>query len=249
YDFSFNLNDEIIIVGHAGMGIASLYPSNSVESVRRAIALGAGGIELDVQMTADGEVVVYHDQFLETETNSEGAIWSLPLSDVLEAEYKQPIYARYKVVSLENMFFAISESEDLWLSLDMKIRKPDADQQLIEDFADAIYSEIESANLLDKVIVESRSFDLLKYFQTNYPLVKRVINGLPENAIQEALTLEAYGVGTELENMSLSIREELAELGLRIILFDVVSKKENREAYRYNAEFIQTDKLGYLLGI
>ena len=56
------------ILGHAGESLLkskSKNPPNTVESVRRAIELGADGVEIDVQMTSDGLLVAYHDGFLE----------------------------------------------------------------------------------------------------------------------------------------------------------------------------------------
>ena len=53
------VRDQVSIVGHrAGAGQA---PENTLAAVRQAIADGADWIEIDVQETADGEVVVVHD--------------------------------------------------------------------------------------------------------------------------------------------------------------------------------------------
>jgi glycerophosphoryl diester phosphodiesterase len=45
----------------AHRGGAALMPENSLVAFRHAIALGADGAELDVQLSADGVAVVYHD--------------------------------------------------------------------------------------------------------------------------------------------------------------------------------------------
>lgn len=51
--------DTVAIIGHRGA--AGSRPENTLASVRKAIEDGAGWIEIDVQETADGEVVVIHD--------------------------------------------------------------------------------------------------------------------------------------------------------------------------------------------
>jgi glycerophosphoryl diester phosphodiesterase len=54
-----------LVVGHRG---ASAYlPDNTLESFRQAIADNADMIELDVRKTADGELVLYHDWYLDSE--------------------------------------------------------------------------------------------------------------------------------------------------------------------------------------
>lgn len=48
------------IIAHRGNSIA--YPENTMAAFRSAWATGAGGIELDVRMSADGMLVVFHDE-------------------------------------------------------------------------------------------------------------------------------------------------------------------------------------------
>ena len=65
-DFELNnLNgNRIDALGHGGMGISNLYPSNSAESILNCLYLGATGTEIDIQMTSDGVLVLFHDEEL-----------------------------------------------------------------------------------------------------------------------------------------------------------------------------------------
>jgi glycerophosphoryl diester phosphodiesterase len=49
-------------------------PENTLASFERAMALGVDAIEIDVHLTADGEVVVIHDPLLERTTNGVGLV-------------------------------------------------------------------------------------------------------------------------------------------------------------------------------
>ena len=51
----------------AHRGGAALWPENSLAAFRNAVALGADGAELDVQLSRDGEVIVFHDYRLKPE--------------------------------------------------------------------------------------------------------------------------------------------------------------------------------------
>jgi glycerophosphoryl diester phosphodiesterase len=53
------------IIGHRGA--AGLLPENTVAAFRRACELGVDGVELDVLVSADGELVVHHDYRLKPE--------------------------------------------------------------------------------------------------------------------------------------------------------------------------------------
>ncbi len=52
------------IVNIAHRGFHRRFPENTVEAFEDAIRLGVDGIEFDVQETADGEFVVFHDDFV-----------------------------------------------------------------------------------------------------------------------------------------------------------------------------------------
>jgi glycerophosphoryl diester phosphodiesterase len=51
----------------AHRGGAGLWPENTLNAFARAAAMGADGAELDVQLTRDNEVVVFHDNRLKAD--------------------------------------------------------------------------------------------------------------------------------------------------------------------------------------
>ncbi len=60
-------------VAHRGLWTPDGAPENSLAAFQAACA-GGYGIELDVQLTADGEAVVFHDERLERMTGQEGRL-------------------------------------------------------------------------------------------------------------------------------------------------------------------------------
>src|SRR6201981_75470 len=62
------LNVRPIAIGHHGVGPNTQDPSlpieNTVDSVRLAYNSGARVVEVDVQLTKDGQLAVFHDDFL-----------------------------------------------------------------------------------------------------------------------------------------------------------------------------------------
>ncbi|MEI9989409.1 MAG: glycerophosphodiester phosphodiesterase family protein [Rhizomicrobium sp.] len=59
----------------AHRGGAGLYPENTLAAFRDAVARGCDGGELDVQLSRDGEVVVFHDYRLKPEICRLGGKW------------------------------------------------------------------------------------------------------------------------------------------------------------------------------
>lgn len=60
------------VVAHRGG--KNNFPENTLYAMEKSLALGVYGIELDVQLTKDHEVVLYHPQDLSTWTNGKGKI-------------------------------------------------------------------------------------------------------------------------------------------------------------------------------
>ena len=58
----------------AHRGGAALGPENTIAAFDRGLATGAEGVELDVQLSADGVVVVCHDETLDRTTDTSGRI-------------------------------------------------------------------------------------------------------------------------------------------------------------------------------
>ena len=71
---------KVKIFAHRG---ASAYaPENTLEAFRLAMEQGADGIELDVQLTKDGELVVIHDETIDRVSNGKGAVRDYTLEEL-----------------------------------------------------------------------------------------------------------------------------------------------------------------------
>ncbi|MBE5847426.1 MAG: hypothetical protein E7300_07055 [Lachnospiraceae bacterium] len=69
----------------AHRGCSQLYPENTLLSFEKAAALferGLTGIELDVQLTRDGEIVVIHDERIDRTTDGYGFVRDYTLSEL-----------------------------------------------------------------------------------------------------------------------------------------------------------------------
>ena len=74
----------------AHRGASARAPENTLEAFRLAMEAGAGGLELDVHLTRDGEVVVIHDATVDRTTDGSGAVAGMSLDELrgLDAGYR-----------------------------------------------------------------------------------------------------------------------------------------------------------------
>jgi glycerophosphoryl diester phosphodiesterase len=69
-----------LVIGHRG---ASAYaPENTLSAFLLAVEQGADGIELDAKLSADGQVMVIHDETVDRTTNGSGRIRDLTLAEL-----------------------------------------------------------------------------------------------------------------------------------------------------------------------
>jgi glycerophosphoryl diester phosphodiesterase len=69
-----------LVIAHRGD--SAHRPENTLASFANALELGAGLLELDVQLTRDGHVVVLHDPRVDRTTNGRGDVREMDLTDV-----------------------------------------------------------------------------------------------------------------------------------------------------------------------
>jgi glycerophosphoryl diester phosphodiesterase len=77
-------------VNFAHRGGARIVPENTIEGFREAITLGPVVLELDVRTSADGDVVVIHDDTVDRTTNGTGHVDRMSLAELqsLDAAYR-----------------------------------------------------------------------------------------------------------------------------------------------------------------
>jgi glycerophosphoryl diester phosphodiesterase len=76
-----------LVIAHRGYSLVA--PENTLLSYQKAIESGADMIELDINLTSDGELVMIHDHRLERTTNGTGYVHEHSLSEIqsLDAGY------------------------------------------------------------------------------------------------------------------------------------------------------------------
>ncbi|MDR1807162.1 MAG: glycerophosphodiester phosphodiesterase [Propionibacteriaceae bacterium] len=90
----------------AHRGASGHAPENTLAAFRRAIDLGADGVELDVQLCGDREMVVIHDETVERTTDGTGWVKDLPFDVIrgFDASAGWEGFAGERVPTLREVF-------------------------------------------------------------------------------------------------------------------------------------------------
>ncbi|MBC5863795.1 glycerophosphodiester phosphodiesterase [Flavobacterium turcicum] len=90
-------------IGHRGA--KGYEPENTLVSFQKALDLQADGIELDVHLSADGEIIVIHDETIDRTTNGKGFVNGLSLQE-LKAFL---IDEKHEIPTLEEVFDLVNQ--------------------------------------------------------------------------------------------------------------------------------------------
>ncbi len=196
-----------IAIGHHGVGPnqgenPSLPIENTIDSVRQAYQLGARVVEVDVQLTRDGRLAVFHDDFLSDFT----CLHDLTLD---ELQQRLPYVPELHQVLDAARHFNKKAGDDLGgiLIVELKAFSPhcDPNDEFEEALVWAAVKEVRHAGMADQVIFDSFSPALLYLAAQAAPEIPReldlsglqlltseqvtAITGLPVTVIDKKISL------------------------------------------------------------
>lgn len=103
----------------AHRGCSQNYPENTLLSFSKAIELKElTGIELDIQMTKDGELVVIHDERVDRTTEGIGFVNDYTLKELK----KLNIYPEQKIPTMEEVFDLIGDRLNSGMKLNIELK-------------------------------------------------------------------------------------------------------------------------------
>lgn len=105
----------------AHRGASAYAPENTVEAFALAMEQGADGIELDVQMTKDGQVVVIHDETIDRVSDGTGAVRDYTLEELKKFHFSNHMenYENAVIPTLKEVLDLIKSSSML-LNIELK---------------------------------------------------------------------------------------------------------------------------------
>ncbi len=239
--------DEVRALGHGGMGISSIYPLNSYESILYSLAIGAEGTEIDVQMTSDNILVAYHNRDLYEKTDKSGLIHEQNYEAIKSATYNLPLHADYQLARLDLLFETIDLEEGQTFFLDCKNYNPDTSLQYLHAYTDALINLIDQYDLKDQLIVELKRRDLIEVLRAKRPDIKIFVFALFNKAMSIASELQLPGLVVSIENIDKEQMDMAKAANLEVAVYNTHTRQRNIEAIEMRADYIQTDNLKQLL--
>jgi glycerophosphoryl diester phosphodiesterase len=103
-----NPNDKsIMVIAHRGDWRNA--PENSIKAIENAITMGVDIVEIDVQKTKDGQLIIMHDETVDRTTNAKGFIKDYTLDSLKMLFLKNGLgrVTKHKIPTLEEALIAV----------------------------------------------------------------------------------------------------------------------------------------------
>ncbi|WP_436714393.1 glycerophosphodiester phosphodiesterase family protein [Roseiconus lacunae] len=140
--------DDVEIMAHRGASI--LAPENTMAAYRRAIDDGADWIEIDVQETADGRVVVVHDKDLMKLAGNPIKIWESSFDQLSSIDIGSHLDAKFSAERVATLTDVLRLCKDQ-IGVNIELKYYGHDQHLEE----RVVSIVEAEGMDDQVMVMS----------------------------------------------------------------------------------------------
>ncbi|TDX30931.1 glycerophosphoryl diester phosphodiesterase [Modicisalibacter xianhensis] len=230
---SFEIHDRVLVTAHRGSSMKA--PENTLAAIEEAITDGADYVEIDVRLTADGTVVLSHDNSLRRLTGLDRDIDEMTLEEVKEVDVGSwfgEVFAGQPIPTLDEVLRLTRDRIKLYIEL----KPAPGDMQslvaaVIERLPEARHDDVIVASLSPQVIREVKRqapqlrTTLFAQFVVRGGLDTSIIDalGLRHNRVTPESAAVAHRLGYQLHAWTVNSRSEMSrmiDLGVDNIITD-----------------------------
>lgn len=152
----------------AHRGCSGVYPENTLAAFEAASKLPIEGIELDVHLSKDGELVVIHDELVDRTTNGKGFVKDMTSEELRQLDagsWKAADFNGERIPFLHEVLTIFVETDHV-LNIELK-----SDIFPYPGMADRVMELVQKLGFEERVILSSFDHEVLRYVSETYPQI------------------------------------------------------------------------------
>ncbi|MFB6465879.1 glycerophosphodiester phosphodiesterase [Cytobacillus sp. Hz8] len=227
-----------LILAHRGY--SAKYPENTMKAFMEAHKAGADGIELDVQLTKDEEIVIIHDEKVDRTTNGKGFVKDFSLNEIkkIDAGYHKLGGLRKEPIPTLQEVFDWLKTNDLICNIEFKNgRFP------YKGMEEKVISLVRDYQLSNRIIFSSFNHYSIVYCYRLAPEIEIAplyLEGLYMPWIY-AQSIRAKGIHPRFEAAPDFLVKASMEAGIQVRPFTVNKEDEIKRLIKVDCSAIITD--------
>jgi len=238
----------VMVIAHRGFSGAA--PENTLAAFQKAIEVGSDMIELDIQLSQDGETMVFHDETLERTTYTRGKVFDYTLKELKKLDagsWFGPQFSGERIPTLKEVL----ELAKGRILVNIEIKNPTPGQYSIIDLAERALGEVKKAGMLNQVIFSSFNPLSLEHIAKREPRVwVALLYHKPWNLLSEVTGGKNYSV-LNLRNAYLT-KDKIVKIhqeGMKVNVYTVNFEEEMEQFLHWGIDGIITNHPDRLIKI
>ena len=227
------LDNPVEVTAHRGYSAA--YPENTIPAFKGAIQVGADWAELDVQQTADGEVIVMHDSNLKRTTGLDKEVWQVTWDEIKDLDNGSWFDKKYQTVRIPTLEEVLKVCRGK-IHLNIEIKPSGHDKDLEEQVAKLL----KKYHMRDTCVVSSLKYDSLrKIKQADDSIETAYITSVSYGNFTDLEYADGYSVESTL--LSKSFVNKAQKAGKQIYVWTVNSEERLEKVVGMGIDNVITD--------
>lgn len=237
---NLSLNIEYVknieVTAHRGASVD--YPENTMIAFKKAREYGANWVELDVQETKDGVIIVSHDSNLKRVTGKDININDVNYEEIETIDVSYKFGEKYKNEYIPNLDHVIIWAKDNNMKLNIELKPTGKEIDLEKTVVDII----ENHEFANNVVVTSSKYDSLKKVKKYNKNIKTIY--VLSIAFGDVSDLKyADGFSIEASNINKSLIKRIHKEGKEIYAWTVNKEDSINKMIKLNVDNIITDDI------
>lgn len=234
----------------AHRGGAALWPENSLLAFRSALALGVDALELDLHLTADGEVVVLHDPTLDRTSTGGGPVREMKLADLAAVRLKTRAGALTgERVPTFAQVLDLAAPTSVELVPEIKV---DAKRQRYDGIEEKVLALIRARGLLARTTVQAFQVETIRRLRELEPQARTMLlvargdverdRARPAEAVRRARELGATDLGMNHRLIDADVMAAARAAGIRVAAWTVNEEADMRRMVGLGVDMVMSDR-------
>lgn len=201
----------------AHRGASAIAPENTIAAFRAAAEQGAKWVELDVALSADGVLVVLHDDSVDRTTNGSGSLGVLNAADITKLDAGSWFGAAFAGETVPTLDQTLAALADLGIGVNIEIKQHKHHRSLSQ-LTEAVAAAIHATKGRLPVMISSFDAEALKAMHQLTPDVELAMlwNRPPEDWVDQLASIPATSIHLNYKALSIGFLEATVQQNIKV---------------------------------
>ncbi|MGB2993838.1 MAG: glycerophosphodiester phosphodiesterase [Paenisporosarcina sp.] len=157
---------------YAHRGASGTHPENTLAAFKEAAGLAIHGVELDVHLSKDGELVVIHDETIDRTSNGAGYVKDLTLAELRAYDYGSWFKDEFAGETIPTLAEVLEIFQHTTHHVNIELK---SDIFPYEGMGEKVLYLVEKMGMADRVVISSFDHEAVRHFKKIAPHIEVAI--------------------------------------------------------------------------